>query len=99
MKPNGLVAAASTTSKISMPMRSATTFISLTRPMLTARWMFSSNLVSSAALVELTGTTRSMACSYRAMPTSRQAGVWPPITFGMVRVSKFGLPGSSRSGE
>jgi hypothetical protein len=25
--------------------------------------------------------------------------VWPPMTFGMVRVSKLGLPGSSRSGE
>ena len=30
---------------------------------------------------------------------SKQAGVWPPMTLGMVRVSKLGLPGSSRSGE
>ena len=39
-----------------MPILSATIFISLTRPILTARWIFSSSLVISAALVLLTGT-------------------------------------------
>lgn len=46
--------------------------------------MFSSSLVISAAFVELTGTTRSTACEYSAMPTCRQSGVMPPQTFGIV---------------
>jgi hypothetical protein len=47
---------------MSMPMRSAMTFISFTRPMFTARWMFSSSFAISATRVELTGTTVSIAC-------------------------------------
>ena len=67
-------------------MRSATIFISFTRPMLTARWMFSSSLLISATRVELTGTTCSITAPYSAIPTSRHAGVEPPTTLGMVRV-------------
>ena len=48
MNPYGLVAAASTTSQMSMPMRSASIAISLTSAMLTERKMFSSSLESSA---------------------------------------------------
>jgi hypothetical protein len=33
------------------------------------------------------------------MPTCRQCCVMPPQIFGMVRVQKLVLPGSSRSGE
>ena len=91
MKPNGLVAAASMTSRMSIPMASQTIFSSLTRPMLTARWMFSRSLVISAARVEETGTTRSMTWPYRATPTSRHAGVTPPQTLGMVRVVKLAV--------
>ena len=49
MKPKGLVAAASTTSQTSMPIRSQSTASSLTSAMLTERKMFSSSLASSAA--------------------------------------------------
>ena len=49
MKPYGLVAAASTTSQTSMPMRSQRIASSLTSAMFTERKMFSSSLVSSAA--------------------------------------------------
>ena len=57
MKPYGLVAAASTTSQTSMPMRSQSIAISLTSAMLTDRKMFSSSLVSSATSSVETGTT------------------------------------------
>ena len=43
------MAAASTTSQMSMPIRSVSIAISLTMAMLTERKMFSSSLVSSAA--------------------------------------------------
>ena len=36
---------------------------------------------------------------YTASPASRQVGVAPPMTLGMVELVKSGLPGSSRSGE
>ena len=49
MKPYGFVAAASTTSHTSMPMRSVSIASSLTSAMLTERNMFSRSLVSSAA--------------------------------------------------
>ena len=49
MKPNGFVAAASTTSQTSMPIRSQSCASSLTSAMLTERKMFSSSFVSSAA--------------------------------------------------
>ena len=57
MKPNGLVAAASTTSQMSIPMRSASIASSLTSAMLTERKMFSSSLDSSATSGVETGTT------------------------------------------
>ena len=56
MKPNGLVAAAFTTSHTSMPMRSHISASSLTMPMLTARNVFSSSFTISATRGELTGT-------------------------------------------
>ncbi len=62
MKPNGLVAAASITSQTLMPMRSHIMAISFTIPMLIMRKVFSSSFTISATCVELTGTTRSMAC-------------------------------------
>ena len=49
MNPNGLVAAASTTSHTSIPIRSQSCASSLTSAMLTERKMFSSSFVSSAA--------------------------------------------------
>ena len=49
MKPNGFVAAASTTSQMSIPIRSHSCASSLTSAMLTERKMFSSSFVSSAA--------------------------------------------------
>ena len=49
MKPYGFVAAASTTSQTSIPIRSQSTASSLTSAMLTERKMFSSSFVISAA--------------------------------------------------
>ncbi len=60
MNPNGFVAAASTTSHTLRPSRSHIIASSFTRPMLTARNVFSSSLTISATRVELTSTTRSM---------------------------------------
>ena len=57
VKPNGLVAAASMTSQMSMSIRSASIAISLTSAMLTERKMFSSSLESSATSGVETGTT------------------------------------------
>ena len=59
MKPNGLVAAASMTSQMSMPSSWANIASSLTRAMLTWRNVFSSSLASSATFGLETGTTRS----------------------------------------
>ena len=61
MKPNGFVLAASTTSHTLMFIRSHISASSLTRPMFTARNVFSSSLTISATRVELTGTMVSMA--------------------------------------
>ncbi len=99
MNPNGFVAAASMTSHTSTPSLSHTIAISLTRPMLTLRNVFSRIFTSSAASVEVTETTRSIAGSYSATVTWRQFGVMPPTTLGVLRVLYFGLPGSTRSGE
>ena len=56
MNPNGLVAAASMTSHTSMFIRCDISAISFTRPMFTARNVFSSSFTISATCVELTGT-------------------------------------------
>src|SRR6478736_361207 len=56
MKPDGLVLAASTTSHTLMFMRSHISASSFTRPMFTARNVFSSSFTISATRVELTGT-------------------------------------------
>ena len=99
MNPNGLVAAASITSHTSTPSFSHTIAISLTRPMLTLRNVFSRILTSSAASVDETGTSVSMAGSYTAIATRRQVSVIPPTTFGVLCVFHLPLPGSTRSGE
>ena len=62
MYPKGFVAAASTTSQMSIPMRSQRTASSLTRAMLTERKMFSSSFVSSAASGLESSCTVSIAC-------------------------------------
>ena len=61
MNPNGLVAAASTTSQTSIPIRSQSWASSLTSAMFTERKMFSSSFVSSAASGEETSWTESIA--------------------------------------
>ena len=99
MNPNGFVAAASMTSQMSTSSRSAITAASLTSPMFTARKVFSRILVSSAASVEDTGTMVSIRRSYIATPAAVQAGVMPPITFGVLCVIQVSFPGSTRSGE
>ena len=57
MIPNGLDFAASITSQTSMPILWDISAISFTRPMLTARNVFSSSFTISATRVEVTGTT------------------------------------------
>ena len=57
MKPNGFVAAASMTSRMSKSIRSARRASSLTSAMLTERKMFSSSLAISATSGLETGTT------------------------------------------
>ena len=61
MKPNGFVAAASITSQTSTPSLSHTIAISLTSPMFTLRNVFSRIFTSSAASVDVTGTSVSIA--------------------------------------
>ena len=74
MNPNGLVFAASTTSQTSMFIRSHISASSLTRPMFTARNVFSSSFTISATRVELTGTIVSIA---RAVERRRRASSSP----------------------
>ena len=62
MNPYGLVEAASTTSQMSMPMRSPSIASSLTSAMLTERKTFSSSLESSATSGVETATTSSQIC-------------------------------------
>ena len=61
MNPKGFVAAASTTSQMSIPIRSHSCASSLTSAMLTERKMFSRSLVSSAASGDDTRCTVSTA--------------------------------------
>ena len=63
MKPNGFVAAASTTSHTSMPISWQRVDISLTSAMFTCRKVFSRSLASSAARQEDSATTLSASCS------------------------------------
>ena len=86
MKPNGLVAAASTTSQMSIPIRSQSWASSLTSAMLTDRKMFSSSFVSSAASGEVTRWIVSIAVPYSAAAASVEAASIPPTTFGTVFV-------------
>ena len=85
MNPNGLVAAASMTSHTSMPSLLHIMASSFAMPMFTARKVFSSSLTISAVAGDDTGIT----CDhfeYRAVASRVQAGVTPPITFGMLAV-------------
>ena len=99
MKPNGFVAAASTTSQTSIPIRSQSCASSLTSAMLTERKMFSSSFVSSADSGEETRWTVSTARPYSSAARSVQASVIPPTTFGTFFVVQSSRPGSTRSGE
>src|SRR5512142_3246751 len=83
MNPNGLVAAASITSQTSTPRRSHMMASSFTNPILIIRYVFSSSFAISAASADETGTTVLIAAAYQAAATSPQAGVIPPITFGV----------------
>ena len=85
MKPNGLVAAASTTSQMSIPIRSHSTASSLTSAMLTERKMFSSSFDSSAASGLETTSTSSQTRSYSSRATWAHSSVTPPITFTVLR--------------
>ena len=67
--------------------------------MLTALKVFSSSFTISALLVELTGITRSMTCSYSSFDRIVQLAVTPPMILGVFRVFHCGFPGSIRSGE
>lgn len=99
MNPNGLVEAAFTTSHTSISVRSKSSLSSLIIAILTQRQMFSSSFDDSATRADETRTTRSTTSPYAAAATSRQRGVTPPTIFGMVRLLKSLLGGSSRSGE
>ena len=99
MKPNGFVAAASTTSQKSIFIRSQSCASSLTSAMLTERKMFSSSFVSSAASGVVTRCTVSTAEPYSSAARSVHASVIPPTILGTFFVVQFSLPGSTRSGE
>jgi len=71
----------------------------LTRPMLTARKVFSNSLTISAVSDDDTGMIRSMNGRYSATAASSPCGLVEPMTLGVLRVWNFGLPGSTRSGE
>src|SRR5439155_1441306 len=99
MKPNGLVFAASITSHTSMSSLLHIIASSFTRPIFTARNVFSSSFTISATRVEVTGTTVDTTAAYKAAAASVLAGPTPPTTFGMLRVVNIAFPGSTRSGE
>ncbi len=56
---------------------------SFTRPMFTARKVFSRSLTASADFVVDTETTLLTICPYSAIASSAQRGVMPPTTFGI----------------
>ena len=80
------MAAASTTSHTSMPMRSHSIASSLTSAMFTERKTFSSSLASSAGSGEETSTTSSHTSRYSSTARTRQSGVSPPTIFGVLRM-------------
>jgi len=63
--------------------------------------MFSSSFVISAIRVEDTGTTRcsDMMIEYSSFAIRVLISSMPPMTFGVLRIEKSRLPGSTRSGE
>ena len=87
MKPKGLVEAASMTSQMSIPMRSARIASSLTSAMLTERKMFSSSLESSATSGAETGTTVvADAAVDLDGALAVHGGVRPPTTLGVLAI-------------
>ena len=99
MNPNGFVEAASTTSQMSISIRSQSCAISFTSAMFTERKMFSSSFESSAASGEETRWTSFSAEPYSSAARSVHAAVIPPTTFGTSRGVMSLRPGSIRSGE
>ena len=73
--------------------------ISFASAMLVARNVFSRSFTISAVMGDDTGTTLSTIAPYSCDATSVQAGVTPPITFGVFAMVHLFCPGSTRSGE
>ena len=86
MNPKGLVAAASITSQMSMPIRSARMASSLTSAMLTERNMFSSIFDELGRLRRRDGEHVVADRRVEATRASVQSAVMPPTTFGVVRI-------------
>jgi hypothetical protein len=99
MNPKGLVAAASSTSHTSRPMRSSSTLSSFTSAMLTALNTFSKSLAASATSTLDTRCTRAMACAYNARASSPESAQVPPTSLSISRVLSAPGAGFSRSGE
>ena len=87
------------TSQMSIPIFMNVIFNSFISAILTARNVFSTSFVASAAWVEETGTVRTTICWYTFSAAARPAGEVEPTTLGMVSVVKSVRLGSSRSGE
>ncbi len=86
MNPYGLVAAASITSQMSRPIRSARIASSLTSAMLTERKMFSSSLaISAASGVETPDHLVADALVQRGGALGALS-VSPPTIFGVLRI-------------
>ena len=98
MKPNGLVAAASTTSHTSMPIRSQSSASWLTRAMFTFRKTFSRSLASSAASGDDMGRTWSLIRPRSAAARSVAVAVVAPTRRGTSLEADAGSPGLTRSG-
>ena len=84
MKPNGLVAAASMTSQMSMPIRSASRASSLTSAMLTERKMFSSSFAISAISSVETRDDLLADEAVDGLGLVAARGVRPPMIFGVL---------------
>ena len=98
MNPKGFVAAASTTSHTSRPIRSHSIASWLIRAMLTLRKMFSSSLAISAASGEDSSITVRLTCRNNCATLDVADFVSPPTSLGMSRPELAGSPGLTRSG-
>ena len=81
-----------------MPSLSEMTAISFTRPMFTARNVFSRIFASSATSGDDTSTTWSITSAYSATARWWQLFVRPPTILGVFATPHVGLAGSTRSG-